>query len=274
MYHYLLPLIVAIPKGYNLCISVPINQIISRLDESIFETEIVIKCNLINDGCSILKKEKIILINNKLNQSNSENFFFENIETFENPSYVEIDIISKDKKIIFKDNFGISFYSIFSYKNKKTFLSDNAFKTGSPNVIYQISKIKRFVDTYSAINIDFKNLLGESMMFINPYKKKIACKVFDEDQNFKDIVVPSESVRELNLEYFARLKSNEIWKGHIQIYATNRLITFNYKHKLNDNSIISDFEHLDPYRLENTTYSLSELARIKLGNFIKSSKKL
>ena len=76
------------------------------------------------------------------------------------------------------------------------------------------------------------------------------------------------------MEYFARLKSNEIWKGHIQIYATNRLITFNYKHKLNDNSIISDFEHLDPYRLENTTYSLSELARIKFGKFYKEFEKI
>ena len=74
MYHYLLPLIVAIPKGYNLCISVPINQIISRLDESIYETEIVIKCNLINDGCSILKG-KNYFNKCKLNQSNSENFF-------------------------------------------------------------------------------------------------------------------------------------------------------------------------------------------------------
>ena len=110
------------------------------------------------------------------------------------------------------------------------------------------------------------------MMFINPYKKKIACKIIDEDQNSINIVIPSESVRELNLEYFARLKSNDIWKGHIQIYATNRLITFNYKHKLDDNNLISDFEHLDPYRLENTTYSFSELARIKLGNLIKSSK--
>ena len=59
MYHYLLPLIVAIPKGYNLCISVPINQIISRLDERIDETEIVIKCNLINDSCIFLKRKKI-----------------------------------------------------------------------------------------------------------------------------------------------------------------------------------------------------------------------
>ena len=177
MYHYLLPLIVAIPKGYNLCISVPINQIISRLDERIDETEIVIKCNLINDGCFFLKKEKNFLIKKKSNQISSENFFFENIETFENPSYVEIEIISKDKKLIFKNNFVTSFYSIFSYKIKKTFISDNAFKSGSPNVIYQISKIKRFVDTYSAINIDFKKLLGETMMFINPYKKKLRVKL-------------------------------------------------------------------------------------------------
>ena len=77
MYHYLLPLIVAIPKGYNLCISVPINQIISRLDERIDETEIVIKCNLINEFCFFLNKEKNFLLSKKSNQIKSvQKIFF------------------------------------------------------------------------------------------------------------------------------------------------------------------------------------------------------
>ena len=72
--------------------------------------------------------------------------------------------------------------------------------------------------------------------------------------------------------HFAEVNNKSNWKGHIQIYATNRLITFNYKHDINDSKCISDFEHLDPYRLEDTTLSLSKLARIKVGNLIKSLK--
>ena len=71
------------------------------------------------------------------------------------------------------------------------------------------------------------------------------------------------------MNYFNDFRKINDWKGHVQIYATNRLITFYFKHKLDDDKLISDFEHLDPYRLENTTVSLSELARIKVGNFIK-----
>lgn len=272
MFHYLLPLIIAFPKGYDVCIIVPINQIKERLIKNFNKEKILIKSNLINDGKIVLQKEKKIILDKNNNEKSVATFTFESIKNLKNPSYIEFEIISFEKKLIFSDCMGISFYSIFSNKNKKTFLSDNAFKTGSPNVIYQISKIKRFVDTYSAIDINFEKFLGETMFFINPYKKKISCKIKDEDENIVGIIIPPESVREFKLEYFANKKKLKYWKGHIQIYATNRLISFNYKHDIRNSELISDFEHLDPYRLEDTTYSLSELARIKIGNFIRKFK--
>jgi len=272
MFHYLLPLIIAFPKGYDVCVLVPLYQISDRLISEDQE-EVLITCNLINDGKVLIKKEKTTNLSKNTIKNKNINFMFNEIIDIDHPSYLEFEVISKKKKLIFKDNYGLSFYSIFSSKNKKTFFSDNAFKTGAPNVIFQISKIKKFVDTYSAIDIDIDKSLGETMFFINPYKKKVLCKIIDEEKNFIELIIPPESCREQKMDHFARIKNVKKWKGHIQIFATNRLITFNYKHDLNDNKSISDFEHLDPYRLEDTTVSLSELARIKVGNFIKMLKK-
>ena len=268
MFHYLLPLVIAFPKGYDVCAIFPLDQIASRLNSE-YDEKILITCKLINDGNVLEKEEKQFIISKNNIKNKNESFIFKERHSLENPSYLEVEIISQEKKLIFNDNFGLSFYSIFSSENKKTFLSDNAFKTGTPNVIYQISKLKKFVDTYSAIEVDVEKSLGETMLFINPYKKRVVCKIIDYDKNFAELIIPPESCREQSLDYFANTKKLKHWKGHIQIFATNRLITFNYKHDLNDNKLISDFEHLDPYRLEDTTVSLSKLARIKIGNFIK-----
>ena len=42
------------------------------------------------------------------------------------------------------------------------------------------------------------------------------------------------------MNYFNDLRKIDDWKGHVQIYATNRLITFYFKHKLDDDKLISD----------------------------------
>ena len=272
MYHYLLPLIIAFPRGYDVNVIIPLWQISDRLVLN-KQVEILIKCNLINDSQILIKKEKIINLSKENFEKKTESFKFNEIEGLNNPSYIEVEIVSKNNNLIFKNNNGLSFYSIFSSKLKKTFFSDNAFKTGAPNVIFQISKIKKFVDTYSAINVNKSKYLGETMLFINPFKKKIVCKIVDELNNSLELIIPPESCRQKKMNYFNDFRKINNWHGHVQIYATNRLITFNFKHKLDDDQLISDFEHLDPYRLENTTVSLSELARIKVGNFIKKLRK-
>ena len=83
---------------------------------------------------------------------------------------------------------------------------------------------------------------------------------------YLDIVVSQEVLIEFR-EYFARLKVMMFGKC-IQIYATNRLITFNYKHFKLDDNLISDFEHLNPYGLEKYNIFFSELAKNSIGNFI------
>ena len=63
-------------------------------------------------------------------------------------------------------------------------------------------------------------------------------------------------------------EKESFWQGHIQIKATNWIITFNYKHSLKNNKIISDYEHLDPYRGEPTFLPSFQLLRIKIGQIL------
>tara|TARA_Y100001934_G_C12115989_1_gene660818 strand:- start:593 stop:886 length:294 start_codon:yes stop_codon:yes gene_type:complete len=47
-------------------------------------------------------------------------------------------------------------------------------------------------------------------------------------------------------------EDEESWSGHIQVTANNRLVTFSLKHSMKDIAVISDHEHLDPYRSDPT----------------------
>ena len=58
-----------------------------------------------------------------------------------------------------------------------------------------------------------------------------------------------------NLKYHIKCILNDEeseWKGHIQLLASNRVGMFNFKHSFQDPTLISDLEHLDPYRAEQT----------------------
>jgi hypothetical protein len=63
-------------------------------------------------------------------------------------------------------------------------------------------------------------------------------------------------------------EKESFWQGHIQIKATNWIITFNYKHSLKNDKIISDYKHLDPYRGEPTYLPPFQLLRINNGQIL------
>ena len=58
------------------------------------------------------------------------------------------------------------------------------------------------------------------------------------------------------------------WKGHVQLLASNRVCMFNFKHSFQDPTLISDLEHLDPYRAEQTHLRFFQILRSQLGNKI------
>ena len=78
MFHYLLPLVIALPKGYDVCALFPVDQIADRLISNEKE-EILITCNLINEGKVLIKKEKTTILSKSMIKNKTENFIFNEI---------------------------------------------------------------------------------------------------------------------------------------------------------------------------------------------------
>jgi len=55
------------------------------------------------------------------------------------------------------------------------------------------------------------------------------------------------------------------WRGRLQLTANNRLITFDVKHSFADPTLITDHEHLDPFRADPTHLPLTRLLRARAG---------
>ena len=60
------------------------------------------------------------------------------------------------------------------------------------------------------------------------------------------------------------------WSGHMQLTASNRIVTFNFKHSFKNKKIISDYEHLDPFRGEETYMPLTRSLRNKIGKYVRN----
>jgi hypothetical protein len=262
MYSYILPSVISLPLGYNCRIFLPCSSLISRLDK---ETDYEIAINIKAYREKNIFFEKTIEINKKDKIKNIDFLILDQQNNSKFAGYAELEIYEKNKKIIFKNRAALNFYSIFFKDGKKSFLSDNAYKFGSPTVINQMSIIKKYLDAYPTVTIDKKKDLGETIVMINPYPKEIVASLVTNDNRLINrIKINSQSCKEINL--YNLLDENEnFWQGHIQIKATNRIITFNYKHSLKNNKIISDYEHLDPFRGEPTFLPSFQLLRIKIG---------
>jgi hypothetical protein len=186
----------------------------------------------------------------------------------ENPGFLESEFRVEKGDIRFTGNTPLSFYSIYSASGKKGFLSDNAYKFSSPPIISQIAAYGRFVDTYPVIRLDRERDYGDSLFLINPYNKPILCSVITMDgRKLPRFRVPALSARYLSLENL--LKENETaWVGEIQLTANNRLITYDIKHALSDIRIISDHEHLDPFRGDPTHLPFFQRCRSSVGDML------
>ena len=79
--------------------------------------------------------------------------------------------------------------------------------------------------------------------------------------------VSAMSVRNVDLASLL-LRDEDSWRGHIQLFANNRIITFNIKHSMMDPLIISDHEHLDPYRSDPTHMAAFRLLRMAAGRIL------
>ena len=183
--------------------------------------------------------------------------------------YLEIAITARGGARIFDAKRPVSFYAIYSKPGKKSFFSDNAYKFAAPPVIEQIARYGRYVDNYPMVHLDRARDLGETITFINPYRKALLASIKTSDGRIlqRQRVNPM-SVHNVRLIALLRPEEPE-WFGQIQITATNRVVTYDVKHSLGDPQIISDHEHLDPFRGEPTHLPLTRLIRRRVGEAIR-----
>ena len=181
--------------------------------------------------------------------------------------YLENSFHIADGAPLFLTNTVIAFYTIYNTPGKKSFFSDNAYLYASPPVISQIAKYGRYIDGYPVVRVDRNRDYGESIIFINPYQKPIKARIMTKDgREIPNIRIPPKSAHMTSLERL--LTGDETsWAGQIQITATNRVITFDAKHSLEYPTVISDHEHLDPYRGEPTHFPAFRWFRLKVGRW-------
>lgn len=266
---FIFPSISSLPPGYNCNISLPV----SRLEAKIIRDGTV-RCLLrvFQNGEVVHSEEhRIIMCGRKaMDQLPSFRWQDHGKEWNGEAGFLEISFRADDGLPIFRDTRVIGFYAIYTKPGKKSFFSDNAFRYGSPPIINQIAAFGKYVDTYPVIHLDRKRDLGETLTLINPYEKPVRANVFTHDgRELRGRKVNPNSV--LNIRLADLLKDGEDeWIGHIQLTATNRLVTFHIKHSMADPGVISDHEHLDPFRSDETHYPLTQIMRLRWGSFLKN----
>jgi hypothetical protein len=181
--------------------------------------------------------------------------------------FLELSFRSEDGEAIFRDTSVVNFYTIYTKKGKKSFFSDNAYRYGSPPTIDQIAAFGKYIDAYPVIHLDRKRDLGETATLINPYKKAVRAKIVTDDgRELRGKINPDSA---LNIRLSDLLKDGEDeWLGHIQLTATNRLVTFHVKHSLSQPTLISDHEHMDLFRGEATHFPLTQMIRLRWGLYL------
>lgn len=269
MFPYILPSIIPIPLGYNTKILIPIQMIKERIPNVLKNYQVKVQLNGFREGKIFFDKTNII---NNHSDGIIEFEIYDQSKFSEYSGYAELSFFEVNKNPIFLSRAVLSFYSNFYHKDKKSFLSDNAYKFGAPTTIAQMSVIKKYIDAYPTILIDKERDLGETLVFINPYKRKIKSKIISFDgREINNIIINSFSAKEILLSRFLKEKESN-WEGHIQLTSTNRIITFNFKHSYKDKKIISDYEHLDPYRGDPTFVPITKFVRQKIGKYLISRK--
>ncbi len=255
MEYYVYPTIVSLPLGYDCTIETPTDLIGARLGPDIASAKVKVSGLAYRMGETFYQKSyELEYRYGKLCGDIAEPFFIEDgmARGATEPAYLELMVEAAGEEPVFKSKRVFSSYTIYSKPGKKSFLSDNSYKYGSPPVIAQMEKFGKYVDAYPVIHLDRRYDLGESLVFINPYKRPILARIATYDgRQLPRIRVQPECA--LNVDLSDLLFDEEIsWAGHIQVTANNRLVTFSLKHSMRDIALISDHEHLDPYRSDPT----------------------
>lgn len=271
LYSYVFPTIVTLPLGYRAIVIPPIDQVCDRL--AVPDADVLVNLTRYDEGkATAVGSHRISFRNGKYVGPDIAPFEIPDPRTqgFNEPGYLEIETIHPDGDHVFRSKRVFGLYTVFAGENKASFLSDNAYKYGSPPIISQMSRFKTFVQTYPVIRLDRRMGFGESLTLINPYKMALVATIATEDgRKLKRRKIPAQSARNWDLSEILRDDENE-WLGQIQLTASNRVITFSFKHRFGDQETISDYEHLDPFREDPTHMPMSVRLRQRLGSWMLS----
>lgn len=163
-------------------------------------------------------------------------------------------------------------YAAYFAPGRKSFFTCVQYKFGEPRVIAQIAEFGHYLDGYPVVRIDRVKGLGESVIFVNPYKMPILTELRTSDgRSLPRTRVPAQSAKRLALE--ALLAPDEsAWSGSIQITGTNRVIAYTVKHDFDDPSNLTKAEHMDPFRADPTHVSAFRAFRLGFGNWAKNAR--
>ena len=267
---FLFPTITSLPAGYDCTISLAPAVLAERLISG--SGVVNIHYAFFHEGRQEDERAvSVEYVNGRIRGQVLEPFVWRDRSPAWAGGYLEVAVTAEGNAKLFDDKRPISYYAIYAKPGKKSFFSDNAYKFGAPPVIEQIARYGRYVDNYPMVHIDRTRDLGETITFINPYRKALlaSIKTFDGRSLERQRVNPM-SVRNVRLDVLLKPEETE-WFGQIQITATNRVVTYDVKHSLVDPGIISDHEHLDPFRGEPTHLPLTQLVRRRVGEAISRS---
>ncbi|MBR44962.1 MAG: hypothetical protein CMM31_00435 [Rhodospirillaceae bacterium] len=266
-YSYMIPSISSLPSGYDCTVAPPIERLADNLIGG--TGRVVQNIAVYSEGEQVAQQEALHVFERGKRVSDAPPAFVWQDQFPPGVSgYLETSFRIEEEAPLFASNAVLAFYSIYGKAGKKSFFSDNAYLYAAPPVIAQIAEYGQYIDGYPVVRIDRDRDYGESIIFINPYHKPLKAGIVTAESGaISGIRVPPLSTRMVSLEPLLQGEARS-WNGQIQITATNRVITFDVKHSLRDSTVISDHEHLDPYRGEPTHFPATRWFRLRVGKWL------
>ena len=268
-YQYIIPYILPLPLDYDCTIALPASAVGKRLKNGTGAVSWRVVC--FHDGELVDEMERqLIFEDGRLSNSACTTYVWNGThhEWSGNSGYMEIHFDADDEDTFFSTKDCIEFYALYSAPGKKTFRADGTFKFASPPTIAQIAAFGEFCEGYPSVRIDQARNYGESFVLINPYEKPILVTLATpDDRKLSRLRVPPRSGRNLVLADLLQLHGKS-FVSRFQLKASNRIVLFHVRHSMSGPYVITDHEHLDPYRSDPTHVPAFQKLRLAIGYFL------
>ena len=267
--NYFVPRIYLLPPGYNMRLEPPY----SNYSKALANGSATLTCitRVVHEG-EIIKENSVPLVYEKgllVSEVPKPIVWHDHgAEWGENPGFVELDIQTENGETSIQDYIGPVAYATYYARGRKALLADGPMKYASPPTIAQIAEFGQFVEGQAIVRIDKNRDFGEFIALINPYRRPILAALSGSDgRTLPRLKIPPFSCRIMRIDELLRDKETE-WVGHVQITATNRVVLYDLKHSLADPTLLSHYEHLDPFRADPTHMPAFKWLRISIGNLL------